>query len=222
MDCYIGIIFPWAVTYPPRNFMFCEGQILPISEYGDLFAVIGSQYGGNGRNTFALPDLRGCFPIGAGQNPRTGRKFQPGERYDSTMQVSLQTSNLPAHNHSISNKVTNNGNTSSLSLSLDIEIPVNTDMNPSPTNVNIPKDNTLAVGKTSGPMQANIYTGNGPTGNDTLKPFTVEKDIDVPVPDIEVTSSCTNTGSGVPINIAPPHLCVNYIICVKGIFPPRG
>ncbi len=222
MDCYLGTILLWAGTYAPRGFMFCQGQILSISGYTPLFAVIGTYYGGDGHCTFALPDLRGRFPIGAGQNPRTGREFQHGESYDSTMQVSLQTSNLPAHNHSISNEVTSNGGTSTIPLSLDIKIPVNTDTNPNPANVNTPKDNTLAVGKTSGPMQANIYTGNGPTGKDTLKPFTVKKDIPLPAPDVNVASSCGNTGSGVSINVAPPHLCVRYIICVEGAFPPRN
>ncbi|MFP4501210.1 MAG: phage tail protein [Candidatus Hydrogenedentota bacterium] len=63
-DPYLGEITLWAGTYAPIGWQLCHGQLLSIAEYDALFSVIGTTYGGDGMNTFALPDLRGRVPIG--------------------------------------------------------------------------------------------------------------------------------------------------------------
>jgi len=63
---YIGEIRMFAGNFAPAGWMFCEGQLLPISEYETLFVLIGTTYGGDGQSTFALPDLRGRLPIHQG------------------------------------------------------------------------------------------------------------------------------------------------------------
>lgn len=60
---YIGEIRMFAGNFPPNGWMFCDGQLLPISEYDVLFNLIGTTYGGDGQSTFALPDMRGRIPI---------------------------------------------------------------------------------------------------------------------------------------------------------------
>ncbi|MXV21133.1 phage tail protein [Deinococcus xianganensis] len=67
MDTYIGQIILFSGTYVISNFMECNGQLLPIRQYNALYAVLGNTYGGDGVNTFALPDLRGRVPAHAGQ-----------------------------------------------------------------------------------------------------------------------------------------------------------
>ena len=69
MDPLIGQIIFFAGNFAPRNWAFCEGQLLPISEYTALFSIISTTYGGDGRTTFALPDLRGRTALGQGSNP---------------------------------------------------------------------------------------------------------------------------------------------------------
>ena len=64
-DPYIASIVPFAGATPPTNWMKCEGQIMQIYDYQALFSLIGNRYGGDGINTFALPDLRNKVPIGA-------------------------------------------------------------------------------------------------------------------------------------------------------------
>ena len=59
---YVGEIRMFAGNFAPAGWMFCEGQLLPISEYETLFNLIGTTYGGDGQSTFALPDLRGRIP----------------------------------------------------------------------------------------------------------------------------------------------------------------
>ena len=63
---YVGEIRMFAGNFAPAGWMFCEGQLLPISEYETLFNLIGTTYGGDGQSTFALPDLRGRVPIHQG------------------------------------------------------------------------------------------------------------------------------------------------------------
>jgi len=222
MDAYIGTILPWAGAWAPRGWAFCQGQAMSINQNQALFAVIGTQYGGDGKTTFNLPDLRGRFPIGAGVNLNTGKLWRSGETNPrgEAMTATIGINNIPAHNHEITNTVSSSGDGTNMSLSLDIGIPVNTD-NPNTAPVNVPANNncTLAVGKTNGGQITNIYTTNAPTANATLKPFTVSKDITVPAPSITVTSSCGNTGAGGNIDVSPSYLCINYIIALLGLWP---
>ena len=70
---YVGEIRMFAGNFAPAGWMFCEGQLLPISENETLFNLIGTTYGGDGQSTFALPDLRGRLPIHFGQRLHPGR-----------------------------------------------------------------------------------------------------------------------------------------------------
>jgi len=67
MDPFLGQIIMWAGTYAPDGYAFCNGQIMSISQNPALFSLIGNMYGGDGKSTFALPDLRGKFPRCAAQ-----------------------------------------------------------------------------------------------------------------------------------------------------------
>jgi microcystin-dependent protein len=89
---YVGEIRIFAGNFAPLNWMFCEGQLLPINEYDTLFNLIGTTYGGNGQSTFQLPDLRGRLPIHQGGGFIMGR---PG----GVEQVTLTIPQMPAHNH---------------------------------------------------------------------------------------------------------------------------
>lgn len=68
-DCFIGEVRMFAGNYAPRDYMMANGALLPINQYQALFSVLGTTYGGDGRTTFALPDLRGRVAIGAGAGP---------------------------------------------------------------------------------------------------------------------------------------------------------
>ena len=80
---FIGEIRIVAFDYAPRGFAFCEGQLLKISQHQALFSLLGTTYGGDGRTTFALPDLRGLFPDKSGdtRTTRSQRKSESGVRY---------------------------------------------------------------------------------------------------------------------------------------------
>ncbi len=85
-DPFIGEIIMFAGNFAPRGWAFCQGQLLPINQYQALFSILGTTYGGDGRYTFGLPDLRGRVPVHPGQGPglqdhRLGSKFGTENTY---------------------------------------------------------------------------------------------------------------------------------------------
>lgn len=97
MEGTLSEIRMFAGNFAPRNWAFCEGQILPISSNTALFSLIGTIYGGDGRVTFALPDLRGRVPVGPGQGPGLSN-YALGERGGEETNT-LTTNQMPSHNH---------------------------------------------------------------------------------------------------------------------------
>src|SRR6266850_1678658 len=89
---YVGEIRMFAGNFAPAGWMFCEGQLLPISENETLFNLIGTTYGGDGQSTFALPDLRGRLPV------HQGNGFTLAET-GGVESVTLTTTQIPVHNH---------------------------------------------------------------------------------------------------------------------------
>ena len=106
-DAFIGEIRAFGFNFAPRGWATCEGQLLTISQNTALFSLLGTNYGGNGQTTFALPDLRGRSAVGYGQSP-FGRYGFGEERGDST--VTLLASEMPAHAHGV-NASTGNAST---------------------------------------------------------------------------------------------------------------
>ncbi|UKM65738.1 tail fiber protein [Flavobacteriaceae bacterium GSB9] len=96
---FIGEIRMFAGNFAPRNWAFCDGQLLPISQNQALFSILGTTYGGDGRTTFALPDLRGRVAIhpGAGTGLSTYVQGQKGGTETNTISVSQ----MPSHSHQV-------------------------------------------------------------------------------------------------------------------------
>ena len=69
MEEFIGIVKLFAGNFAPLGWQFCDGRLLPISQYPAVFAILGTNYGGDGVTSFGLPDLRSRVPVGAGQGP---------------------------------------------------------------------------------------------------------------------------------------------------------
>jgi len=108
---FIAEIIMFGGNFAPRGWAFCDGQLLPIAQNTALFSILGTTYGGDGRTTFGLPDLRGRVPMG----PRQGAglsSHQLGEK-GGAENVILTATQIPAHNHaatSTANAVTPAGN----------------------------------------------------------------------------------------------------------------
>lgn len=103
---FLGEIRMVAFNFPPRGWATCDGQLLSISQYTAVFSLVGTTFGGDGRTTFGLPDLRGRSAKHVG----TGPGLNPvswGEKAGRE-QVTLTQSNLPQHNHTIGSNAVNN------------------------------------------------------------------------------------------------------------------
>jgi microcystin-dependent protein len=127
-ECLIGEVRWFAGNFAPRNWALANGQLLPINQNTALFSVLGTAYGGDGRTNFALPDLRGRAPIGAGQGP--GLSNRPLGEKAGAETVALTAAQIPAHSHPAATTV-------DISATLRA---VNTDKN----NVKEPAGNVLA------------------------------------------------------------------------------
>ena len=97
MEPFTGQILMFAGNFAPRGWAFCEGQLLAINQNTALFSILGTTYGGDGRTTFALPDLRGRCPIHPGAGPGLSQR-RLGEK-GGTEHNTLNVTQLPAHNH---------------------------------------------------------------------------------------------------------------------------
>jgi microcystin-dependent protein len=94
---FLGEIRMFAGNFAPKNWQFCNGQTLPINQYSALFALLGTNFGGNGVSTFMLPDFRGRLPISVGQGPGLTNRVlgEPG----GSENVTITSQTMPQHNH---------------------------------------------------------------------------------------------------------------------------
>lgn len=97
MDPFIGQIMMVGFNFAPRGWAFCDGQLLSIASNTALFSLLGTQYGGDGRTTFGLPDLRGRCAVGMGNGPGLTPRRQ-GDRIGQESVV-LTQNDMPSHTH---------------------------------------------------------------------------------------------------------------------------
>lgn len=108
MDAFYGEIRLFAGNFPPLGWAYCNGQILLIQQYPAVFALIGAMYGGDGRTTFALPNLNGRAPMGAGTGSGLTPRTVSNQAGISSYTMSI--AQLPAHSHSVAcNTLPSNG-----------------------------------------------------------------------------------------------------------------
>jgi microcystin-dependent protein len=94
---FLGSLMLVPYNFAPKGFAFCQGQILPISQYSALFSLLGTIYGGNGTSTFALPDLQGRIPIGTSV---ISTPYELGDE-GGVESVTLSMAQMPAHTHTL-------------------------------------------------------------------------------------------------------------------------
>lgn len=148
MDPYIGEIRIFAGNYAPTDWHLCDGTALPVNSYEALFSLIGTSYGGDGVNTFKVPDLRGRLAISQGQGP--GLSARPLAQQGGTEQAALDASSMTAHTHALNTAGANAGTATAgpgvTFANTDVQntMYVNNGATPAPAKVN-PAANTIAV-----------------------------------------------------------------------------
>ena len=192
MEEFIGSIKIFAGNFAPRGWAMCYGQLLAINQYSAVFSLLGTTYGGNGVQTFCLPDLRGRVPVGTGQG--LGLSNIVLGQATGTENTTLNMNSLPTHNHSI---------TPTTNVKVSNKVGDSSD----------PRGKVLAEGAQigSGPnatkLKPYVTYNSTDTNNGDLA---------------GVTGNTGAIGGNIPINNMQPYLGVNYIICLEGIYPSRN
>lgn len=143
---FIGEIRFFAGNFAPRGWAFCDGQLLPIASYQALFSILGTTYGGDGRTSFALPDMRGRSPLHPGQGPGLSNR-RLGEK-TGTESNTLTSTQLPAHTHSLNGS----SNTASSTTPSNRVLASATIYSDSAPNVSM---NSASIGQTGGSQPVN-------------------------------------------------------------------
>nr|WP_315198414.1 tail fiber protein [uncultured Aquabacterium sp.] len=102
-DPFVGEVRMFAGNFAPTGWAFCNGQLLPLSQNTALFAILGTAYGGDGRSTFALPNLMDAMPVGVGQGP--GLEPVGWGQSGGVDSVTLQPAQMPPHSHAVNTAV---------------------------------------------------------------------------------------------------------------------
>jgi len=194
MDPFLGEIVMFAGNFAPRGWAYCDGQLLPINTNQALFSILGTTYGGDGRTTFALPDLRGRTPIGPRNGPGLS-DYRLGER-GGVETVTLTVNQMPSHSHI----ATTSSTPSSIPLSTADaanETPASGDV---PAVANFPDGLATQKVKAYGPA-TNVIAG----GSVSVAPPTI-----------------LNQGGSQWHTNMQPYLAINYIIALQGVFPSRN
>lgn len=110
MDPFVGEIRLFSGSFAPKNWAFCQGQLLPIQQNVALYSLLGTNYGGDGRSTFGLPNLQVRVPLGSGQNPNGSAYFLGQVGGEATH--ALTVGEMPAHVHNLAGDNVNANSTS--------------------------------------------------------------------------------------------------------------
>ncbi|KRC01213.1 hypothetical protein ASE11_06195 [Hydrogenophaga sp. Root209] len=191
---FLGEIQMVSFPFAPVGFAQCDGSLLQIAQYPALFSLIGVAYGGDGVQTFAIPDLRGRGPVCAG----TGSGLQPvylGQSGGSEYVV-LNTDQLPAHTH-----------TASVQPGAHAQQSCSTNFGTLPSP--------------AGAIPAEIFES---TSNEVLSAFAPPSAANqtlAPLP-LTLNIGVGSTGNNKPVALRNPYLGVYYVIALEGVFPSRG
>lgn len=202
MEGTIGEIRIFSGNFPPRSWAFCQGQSLSIAQYDTLYAIIGTTYGGDGQETFNLPDLRSKVAMGNGNGPGLTPRILG--QVLGTETVTITTNEMPAHTHPI--LLTPQGGAVSAEATLY-------GVNGSGGQTN-PGGNFIGEDSGSG-LQNYIPTGTPTPMNAGSVTVT---NLNSVAPNVNLSPF----GGNNPHNNVQPVLAINFIICLEGIFPSRN
>ncbi len=212
-DPFVGEINYVGFNYAPVGWLPCDGQLLPISQYQTLFALLGTSFGGDGRVNFALPDMRGKVPLHQGQSP--GFSNYLFGTSGGNQQVTLSALTLPIHTHGATSTSTSTvapGASATSTLKAVDAI----------ANAQSPSGNSLA--KTSdnarNPQAVNAaYSTTAPTV--AMNAGSVVTTLNGLAVTTVTNTAIAPAGSTQPFSIMQPYTVLNCIIANQGIWPSR-
>lgn len=201
-------------NFPPRGYAACKGQLMSISQNSAVFSLLGTNFGGDGIQTFGLPNLQGRTAIGQGQSGGTSN-YVLGQT-GGVEAVSLNLQQLPQHTHGATTTVTPTSTLSATTTINALGAPTSRSIGPAG---NLMTTGSAVVSGTAVAVQMYAAPGNG--NPVTLAPGAATTTL---AGDIIATAQTTvqPAGSSLPVEIIQPYVAVNYIIAIQGIFPSRN
>lgn len=209
-QAFVGEIKLLGFGWAPRGFMQCAGQVISINTQQALFSLLGTAYGGDGVQTFKLPDLRSRIAVGQGQGP--GLSLYNLGQAAGTESTTLGIPNLPAHTHqAVVTPPTFNSLTAQTTINAYTQPPAR---QTSPANA-------LLTGATDGSgAPVNTYATSGTAATLAAGAATTTvSGIALATPGSVAIGA---TGGSLPINNVQPYLAINYVIAMEGIYPSRN
>lgn len=211
MDPFLGEILGFAGNFAPRGWALCNGQLLAISQNSALFSILGTTYGGDGRTTFGLPDLRGRAPMHAGHGPGLTNRVL-GSRF-GTETNTMTVNQMPQHNHLSTLSIT--GATGAISGSASATMNINN------TASATEGGDGSYLGYSEGGA---LYNGTAETGK-ALADDAISVDtsgLGVVLTNVSGSVTVLNNGGQQPQNNMQPVEVINWIIAIQGVFPSRS
>ncbi|MDB6047956.1 MAG: Phage tail collar [Pseudomonas sp.] len=198
MEVFLGTVQSFAFPFAPSGWSLCNGQILNLQQYNALYALLGVTYGGNGSQTFGLPNLQGRTLIGQGNG--TNLTPRPIGTFNGSETVNITLANLPAHNHAV--------DSSGLQVSTTVKL------------ASVPTASLTVPSATNGFIGA---SGNGPGAASIFSTDQGANPITLQGVSNAVSGSITTaqTGGGTPAASMNPFLAINFSIALSGLFPSR-
>lgn len=202
-ESYLGVIQALGFQFAPTNWGYCNGTLIAVSQNQALYSLLSNAFGGDGRVSFALPDLQGRTPIGQGRGP--GQEiWQLGEKTGQVTNT-LSQYELPPHTH-----------THSYSGSGGSSVSVAVAKHPGTTQTPEDGDFIGMPGSALG-AQGNLYVSPGDvTSTASIGGVSGSGGFD------NASLSIDQTGQGRAFSIMQPSLVVNYCICMQGYYPSRS
>lgn len=211
MEPFIGMIGMFGFTFAPRLWSFCAGATIAVSQQTTLFSLLGTTYGGDGRTSFMLPDLRGRAPIGFGRHPGSLYDWRLGQAAGAESHT-MTVSQMATHDHTASFAGTGGGGGGAITTTTKLI-----------AKLKGGSSNAPAAGDFISGGGSNLFGAGGGFGN-----------ADVELGGLQVTVSGGGggiTGGDVTVNanggqqafgLTQPVLAVNYCIALDGIYPSRS
>jgi len=194
---FLAQISMFAGNFAPRGWAFCNGQLLPISQNTALFSLLGTTYGGDGRTTFALPDLRGRVPVNSGNSTGPGLTFRPLGQRGGTETNNLTVAQMPSHNHLVGGSASG---TIKVGQATSTSSPDGA--YPSTLTADFGGEAVTSQGYSTTPSQQTMAADAV-----VLNPASIQ---------------IGNTGASQAVYNMQPYLAINFIIATQGLFPSRN
>jgi microcystin-dependent protein len=242
---FLGQIMSVGFLFAPRGWAQCAGQVLPLNQNTALFSLLGTTYGGDGRTTMGLPDLRGRVIVGSGPSSTGSLNLPPGA-IGGTASVTLNESQLPAHIHPATGTVSLGGLQATGNVSLGVTAQISNQTvtvkgSMSATTDGAGSDLPTAGGTIGDPSgSTKIYASYNPNTAVPLAEITstgqfsaaatgtASGDVSLAVAATGTSGPTTtitvgpNTNAAASFSILPPYLALFNVIALQGMFPSRS